>query len=273
MYILWEKRKFGPIIKYFIGVGLPLIVMVLYLISIGVLNDFIYWTIIFNLTVFAQHGTSTPSTLGFITRIVFVYTMSMMAFLHKDRKLIIILAIFLIGSLVSIFDRADFVHLQPSLPFVLLATSLGIFSIKRKNIQIGFILAYSFIAIWWQNIFYKGHLSDKVFFFDEQTKLIAQKIKSYTKNGEKIFILGAPLHLYQMTQTLPVGDVFVFQFPWFLKVAEDRILEGVSKDKPNIVVSEQSITDFAKDIDQYINKNYQVIDRVGTTDILRRKTF
>ena len=63
-----------------------------------------------------------------------------------------------------------------------------------------------------------------------------------------------------MSQTLPAGDIFVFQFPWFLKIAEDRILEGVKKDKPNIIVSDrtveiegQNITDFAKNIDQYID--------------------
>jgi len=83
-----------------------------------------------------------------------------------------------------------------------------------------------------------------------------------------------------MSQTLPAGDIFVFQFPWFLKIAEDRILEGVKKDKPNIIVSDrtveiegQNITDFAKNIDQYIQKNYQIIDRVDKTEILRRNSI
>lgn len=278
LYILWEKRKFGPIIKYSIGAGLPLIMMILYLMRIGVLNDFIYWTIVFNLTVFAQHGTSAPATLGFITRIVIVYTPSLTAFLNKDQRLVIILTIFLLGSFVSIIDRADFVHLQPSLPFAVVATTLGLFSIKRKKLLTVLLLIYFFMTIWWLNIFYKGHISDKVFFFDDQTKKIAEKIEQYSKPKEKIFIFGAVPHLYQMSDTLPAGDTFVFQFPWFLKVAEVRILEGIKKDKPNIIVSDrtvkiegQSITDFAKEIDQYIQKNYQVIDSIGTANILLKK--
>lgn len=254
--------------------------MLFYLTSIGVLNDFIYWTIIFNLTIFAQHGTSTPSTLGFMTRIIFVYIMSSLAFLHKDRRVITVLAIFLLGSFVSIFDRADFVHLQPSLPFVAIATALGLSSIKNKRIMLTVIFIYSFVTIWWLNIFYKGHISDKVFFFDEQTKKVAGRIKEYTKPNEKIFIFGAVPHLYQMTNTIPAGDIFVFQFPWFLKVAEGRVLEGIIKDQPKIVISDRSvkvegqpITKFAKDIDQYIQKNYEVIDIVGTTNILSRKTL
>lgn len=279
IYILWEKRKGKPPINYSLGVFIPLIIMLVYLINIGVLKDFIYWTIIFNLTVFAQHGTSAPSTLGFITRIVFVYAMSLTAFFHKDRRLIFILFIFLIGSAASIFDRADFVHLQPSLPFVVIATALGLNSIKKRNILAGLILIYIFIAIWWLNIFYKGHVAQKVFFFDNQTKSIAQKIKQYTGEGDKIFIFGAVPHLYQMSDTFPAGDIFIFQFPWFMKVAEDRILEGMIEDNPEIVVSDrtvkiedQKITDFAKRIDQYIMQNYQEIDKVGTSLILRRYT-
>ena len=81
-----------------------------------------------------------------------------------------------------------------------------------------------------------------------------------------------------MSQTLPAGDIFVFQFPWFLKVAEDRILEGIKKDRPEIIVSDrtvkiedQLISDFARKIDQYIKENYEKIDSVRETEILRRK--
>jgi predicted translin family RNA/ssDNA-binding protein len=60
-----------------------------------------------------------------------------------------------------------------------------------------------------------------------------------------------------MSQTLPAGDVFVFQFPWFLQVAQQRVLAG--------------ITDFAGEIDRYLKENYGKIDMVGTTEILKKK--
>lgn len=277
IYILWEKRKIQPLVNYSLGISIPLISMLIYLFGLGVLKDFIYWTIIFNLTVFAQYGTSTPSSMGFMTRIAFVYLISLTAFLHKERRLILILFIFLTGSAVAIFDRANFVHLQPSLPFAAIATALGLFSIKNKKVILIIIFIYSFVAIWWLNIFYRGHISKKVFFFDEETKRIASKIEEYTDPNDKIFIFGAVPHLYQMSETLPAGDVFVFQFPWFLKVAEDSILEGIVRDNPEIVVSDrtvviedQQITEFAKEIDQYIQKNYQTIDQIGKTTIMKR---
>lgn len=277
LYISWEKRKLQPMINYSTGVCLTLFLMLLYLTNIGVLNDFIYWTIIFNLTVFAQYGTSIPATVGFVNRIIFVYVISLLVFLHKDRRIVLVLTIFILGSFVSIFDRADFVHLQPSLPFVAVATALGFFSIKNKKIVLAVIFIYTFVTLWWLNIFYNGHTSEKVFFFDENTKRIASKIEEYTNPNDKIFIFGAIPHLYQMTNTIPAGNIFVFQFPWFLQVAEGRILEGIKKDQPDIIVSDRSvqienqkITDFAKEIDQYIQKNYGVINQIGTTTILHK---
>lgn len=279
IYLIWEIREIRVIKRYLFGLSLPIVLMIIYLFSIGVLKDFWYWTIVFNLTIYARTGTTFPSSIGFTTRILLVYAGSLSAMFIKDKRLVYILFIFLLGSLVGVFDRANFVHFQPSLPFAILGTSLGIYQLYKKNIFKILMMIYLLIAIWWLSIFYKGHISKEVFFFDEQTKLIANKIKQYTKSDEKIFVFGAAPHLYQMADRLPAGNIFVFQFPWFLKVSKDRILEGIKKDKPNIVISDrtieiagQKITNFASDIDQYIQENYQVIDYIGTTTIMRRQT-
>lgn len=278
LYLLWEYRKIKPVTYFLLGLFIPISGMFLYIFSIGALKDFLYWTIVFNLTVFARFGTSLPSSIGFVTRPILVYGASILLFFYKDKKIIWAVSIFLLGSLVGIFDRANFIHFQPSLPFALLATTLGIFS-TRRNVAINLlIVGYLIIAIWWIAIFYKGHLSNKVLFFDQQTYALANKIKRYTRPGEKIFVFGAAPHLYQMSQTLPAGDVFVFQFPWFLQVAGDKILAGIKTDQPNIIVADQTveiegikIIDFASQIDQYININYKKIDSVGTAEIMRRK--
>lgn len=280
IYIFWSGRSVKSVYMFLLGLLMPMIPVVLYLISIRVIGDFWYWTIIFNLTTYAKYGTSAPATIGFVTRVLFVYSFSLFAVFNKDKRLVQTLFLFLLGSLIGIFDRADFVHFQPSLPFAVLATSLGIYQLSRKNIFLILILIYVFIALWWLNIFYKGNISSKVFFFDPQTKLISQKIRQYTNISEKIFIFGAPPNLYQMADRLPAGNIFVFQFPWFLKVAQGRVLQGLVEDKPNIIVADREakvqgvkITDFASDIDKYIQQNYEVFDHVGTINILRRKTF
>lgn len=278
IYLLWQDRQIKSVAKFLFGLMIPLMVMLAYIINLGVLNDFWYWTIIFNLTIFAHFGTSLPASTGFVIRPILVYAGALLLFWFPDKKIIEALLIFLLGSLLGIFDRANFIHFQPSLPFAILATTLGFYHFNKKNLSKAFKLIYIAIAAWWLSIFYKGHISNKILFFDDQTKSIASKIQKYVKPDEKIFIFGSVPHLYQMSKTLPTGDIFVFQFPWFLKVAEERLLEGIITDKPNIIVSDrtvkiegQPITEFAREIDQYIQQNYEPLDRVGEAFILRRK--
>lgn len=279
LYILWTERNLKKTSQYLLGLIVPPLLMLSYFILRGVFWDFWYWTVTFNLTIYASSGTQIPTSPGFISRVLVVYTASLLGFFQKDNRAKIILFLFLIGSLVGAFDRANFVHFQPSLPFAVIGTALGVFSLTKKRILFILVGLYLTVTIWWQNIFYKGHISNKVFFFDQSTYAIAGKIMEYTNEGDKIFVFGAAPHLYQMSKTIPAGDIFVFQFPWFLQVAEQRILEGIITDQPNIIVSDrtveiegQKIEDFAKRLDKYIQDNYEKIISIGSADILRKKS-
>lgn len=279
VYIFLTIRNKKQVILFLSGLFIPVLLITGYFLSIGVMNDFIYWTIIFNLTVYAKSGTKAPATIGFITREALVYVTALLGLFNWRKKEVQVLFIFLFGSLLGSFERADFVHLQPSLPFAILATVYGLDLLWKKRAVKIFLFIYFAIALWWLNIFYKGHLSNNVLFFDPATKEIASKIRHLTYPGEKIFVFGAAPHLYQMSDTLPAGDIFVYQLPWFLKVSEQRILAGLIKDKPNIIVSDRTITiegakitDFAKALDQYIMENYIKIDSVGTADILQKRS-
>lgn len=278
IFVFWETRKLKDFSSYFLAFITPVLLMVIYFFSLGVLSDFWYWTITFNLTVYAQFGTTVPSTVGFVTRVLLVYVFSLTALFYKIRRVGFITFLFLIGSLAGVFDRADFVHFQPSLPFAVLLTVMGFDSLKKNIFYRVILIIYCLITLWWLFIFYKGHLSSKVLLFDSKVQIIADKIRTYTNPNDKIFIFGAVPHLYQMTNTIPAGNIFVFQLPWFLRVSEERVLAGIIKDKPNIIVSQRhsliegvQIKDFAGSIDAYINQNYQEIDRVEDTLILKRK--
>lgn len=279
LFIFWESKKIKEAAKFGLAAIMPIGLASLYFLKQGLFYDFFYWTIIFNLTVYAGFGTTIPQTVGFVTRILFVYLGSLLALFSSNKRVVLILFLYLIGSLAGVFDRADFVHFQPSLPFALLLTTIGVYSLKVNNpFKLG-VLFYILVTLWWQHIFYKGHISEKILLFDDSVMQTASKIKEYTHPGERIFVFGGAPHLYSLSQTLPAGNIFVYQFPWFLKVAQGRILEGIIKDKPKIIVydetftvNDQSIREFSKSIDQYITANYESIDQVGTTQILRLKS-
>ncbi len=276
IYILWERRKIKDVAVYFIGLFIPIIAMLGYLFSIGVLKDFWYWTVTFNLTIFANYGRKFAPTVGHILRVALVFGAGGLVLRFWNERTVQILVIFLLGALATAISRFDFVHFQPALPFALLATVYGLGRLRGLG-KLGVTTFYGLILVWWLVIFYKGHLGDKIFFFDKQIYELVSKIKQYTKEGDKIFVYGAVPHLYQMSNTLPAGDIFVFQFSWFLQVSEDRILRGLRKDIPEVIVANrnaeiegQEIKDYAKKLDQYILQNYQPIDRVGSYVILRR---
>ncbi len=271
LYVFWKEKKIKPAAIFLIGVFIPIILMLIYFAYIGVLKDFWYWTVVFNLTTYAQFGRGIEPSAAHLTRVLVVFGSSLFVLRSIRSKEVQILLIFLIGALLGLSTRFDFVHFQPALPFAILATVYGL----RRFVVIAL---YGLVAIWWMIIFYKGHLGDRVISFDTETLQLAAKVESYTNPQDKIFVFGGAPQLYQMTNTLPPGNVFVFQFPWFLKVAENRILEGIKKDQPNIIVSNRNalvedlkISDFAKNIDQYILENYEKIDSVGNTEILRKK--
>ena len=280
IYTFWTERSFKYSLNFLFGLIIPISLMVIYLVSIGVFKDFWYWTIVYNLSTYAQSGTKAPPSIGYISRIVIIYGASLFALLDRKKSIVFILLIFVAGALIGALERADFVRLQSSLPFVILATVYGCGKLGKfgKWGGLGIKIGYLAALVWWLNIFYKGHLGNRVIAFDPDTQELAVKIRNYTSPREKIFVYGAAPQLYQMSGTLPAGNIFVFQFPWFMQVAENRILEGIKKDQPEIVISDESvviegakIVDFARDIDQYIQSNYQKIDSVGTAEILQRK--
>ncbi|MBU1000395.1 hypothetical protein KKE78_03310 [Patescibacteria group bacterium] len=277
VYFFLQTRSFKKPFRFLGGLLIPVGAMVAYLIGIGVFFDFWYWTVVFNLTTYAQFGRGGGPSLAHFSRVFLVFGSAFLIIKKIKSQEAQVLLIFLIGTLLGLSTRFDFVHFQPALPFALIAFVFVLGQLRGFKL-LGIAFFYSLILIWWLTIFYKGHLGDRVISFDSGTRKLAVKIKENTIPGEKIFIYGALPHLYQMSATLPPGDIFVFQFPWFLKVAQNRILEGIMKDRPKIIVSDRTviiegvkIIDFAADIDQYIGRNYQKFDNVGTTDILRRK--
>lgn len=265
-------------LRFFSGAIILPALVIFYLLTIGVFGDFWYWTVVFNLTTYASSGLKTPPTPAYVTRIIFVYAASIFALLKRRKSEVTLLFIFIAGSLLGAFERADFVRLQPSLPFVLLTTVYGLFYLVVRWRWVA-VVVYALVLSWWLSIFYRGHLGKRIIAFDPSVLLLSERIKNYASKGEKIFVFGAAPQLYQMSDTLPAGNLFVFQFPWFLKIAQPQILAGLKKDKPNVIISDETveiegnkITNFAKEINDYIKKNYEKAESVGTADILIRKS-
>ena len=97
----------------------------------------------------------------------------------------------------------------------------------------------------------------------------------YVNSPDKIFAFGTLAHIYQMADRLPSGNVFVFQFPWFMKEAEERVLNGLVHEPPKVVVRDQNaqveginLVNYMSKINGYVNENYKTAYRVGDVEIM-----
>ena len=242
--------------------------------------DLFYWTATFNLTTFAEMGRKYP-TVGNLLKSLPIFGFALISIilsLFKKRSTKIDwLVLFFFGSLVFVYARFDYVHLQPALAFAALAAPLGILMLKNVY-QIAIITLFTVLAIYLTipvARFYEGR--DNLY-FGEHEQLLAAKVTDLTQEGDRIFAMATTPHLYYLTNTLPPGDIFVFHFPWFMIEAEDRILDGIKKDEPKVIARDMNATtsgmnlvSYMPKINKYVEENYQTIDMVGETEIMIRK--
>jgi hypothetical protein len=323
IYLLYKERSIKKVLEYAIGILIPVGYLLYWVTSLGIWQDFWYWSVTFNTTTFAQMGRTYPS-VGQVMRIGPVFGVAVLSAvgiviarsettwqsLNVGRLLrfarnyrLLLLMLFFFGALFFAYARFDYVHLQPALVFAILIvvnalsiilahagiskdkdTYLYRFPIRKSwffKLKSGMTLVALLYLVGTMYLllpFYRFHWGGDVRFFGGFEKQVSEKVLHYANPGDSTFALGTTPHLYYLTQTLPPGRVFVFQFPWFMLEAEDRILEGIKNDPPKVVVRDKSaevgemkLVDYMKDIDSYIEETYRVIDEVDGTEIMIRK--
>lgn len=275
---LWFKSKKVMQVKYYIaGLALPIIFMFVWVSYLNIWKDFVYWTLTFNLTTFAETARKYPN-LGGLIKAFPVYGLSVAGCFYfvvtKKSKQILLLGLFLIGSLAFAYARFDFIHLQPSLPFGVL---LLIYTYKKlsRRYKVLVLTIYTLVTIYFLVPFYKNLARQKVIFFGDLEKRISKQVLTYVKENDSVFALGTTPHIYYLTNTLPPDRIFVFQFPWFMLEAEDRILSGIINDPPKVVVRDLAATtgglklvDYMLNTNRYIDDNYELVGNIDSVEIL-----
>lgn len=277
-YLLLRKTKKKMLIWFGVGISIPVTLLLLYILIIGVWKDFYFWTFTFNITTFADMGRKYAS-LGELGKSGLVFGLALIALIYELSKKRLTnskmaLGVFFLGSLIFAYARFDFVHLQPALPFAVLLTALFIKEVSRDRLKlVGFTYLIATFAV--VIPFYKVYLGNRNVFFGDFERKLVEKVHEHAKQGEVIFTLGTTPHLYQLTKTLPPGDVFVFQFPWFMVEAEDKILEGLMSNHPRVIARDPSATtggvnliQYMPKINQFVDENYKIVDEVENTEIL-----
>ena len=286
LYLFFKRIHFKNLLLGGIIFIIPILLVTLYFSKIGVLRDFFYWTVTFNLTIFNEMGKTRPDIIGF-AKILPVFGVSVVALLYylirKKDNIVNLTGIFLFGCLFFAYARFDHIHLQPALPFSIVILTFLISSFKKPASYL-LLLTYCFLLIAYclfslyifiPNFRFYNKPGVSPMFNDTQTSKIVEKVKEYSNKGDTIFAFGTHPHIYYLTETMPPGNVFTFQFPWFMKVAEQTILTGIVNSPPKVVIRDlnaevggYSLAEYMQDIDQYIVENYVLVDYENNIEVL-----
>lgn len=277
LLFLFIKKKFYGLLYFFAALLLPVLVLFLYISSLDIWKEFIYWTITFNLTIFNEMATTKPS-LGDLVKMFPIFVLPLLLFFSKKhRSKLALLLLFYVFSLVFAYARFDFVHLQPALPF---ATLLVIYFINglsflQKRIS---VLVFVLVSLALTLRTYDRLKADSFIFYSKEEREVARVVKEYASPGEAVLAFATLPHINQMTETLPPGKVFVFPFPWFSLIAQEKIVEGLVSDPPKVVVQDRTSTtqgenlaSFMPAVAAFVDENYIIVESIGNNEILVKK--
>jgi len=272
-FFLKRKSLREPVI--FLSISLiPLLALVAWSIDKGILKDFLYWTVSFNFLFYSSLARKIPNTKQLIVLLanfvpvllIFIY------FLKKDLK-IFVLCLLAFSSIFFILPRFEFLHLQPVLPLLVISL-MALFQLKRKEIVLTVFSFWLATTAFWLLNFYSKNVRPFIYFFDAVSLETAIKIESMTSPSDRIFVFGSSPLLYYLSQRIPAGSRFVFVLPWYMKAAEDKILEGLKSDPPKLIIGNHSViidgmnvAEFSPRIEEYLILNYQMTDKVGENEI------
>lgn len=276
LFLYWKTKAVKPIILMVFGSLIPLALTLGFIYSKGILGEFIYWTFTFNFDVYAKMGRKLPSLSQFIRFSIFWFPTLYWLALKKKTVNLFLLFIFTLFPLLNAASRFEFVHLQPSLPFMVLAVYAIFLSygISRNWFILLLLIALTF---WWP-LNLKRNLLRPSYLFTPEVYQVANMVNALTTKNEKIFVLGTQPIVYTLSDRLPAGAVFTVNVPWNVKVSQDLIHKALIGNPPKVVIRDklasidgQKVVDFSPKLNSFIDEKYQLVANFGTNEILIQK--
>lgn len=273
IYLYIKTKDIKSLAPFLLAAVVPVLVLIFWVISKDIFEDFWYWTVTFNFEVYAKMGRKLP-TLNQVAR-VFIYWLpaAYWTFKNRERKESVLLGIFAIFSLATAVSRFELVHLQPSLPFAVILLTAILSSVKF-NLRLFYIFVLVLATVILSLRFYRANLGKSIYFFDSTTLETSVKVKELTDPKDKIFVLGAQPTIYFLSERLPGGNTFTVNLPWNMKVAQDKILEGLLMDMPKVAVRDstaeidgKSVLEFSAKLNNFIEEHYEETERIGSNEI------
>lgn len=209
---------------------ISLIVLLSYVFISSSMYDFLSWNFTYPFlywSKFPGYVQFNLTTREYLTLAIF--TVPSIYLLLKKKFLLVM---FFIGSLVAIYPRFSYFHMQ--LAIAISAISFGyLVKEKRKTALIFLLIAALYIS--------KPRLSSPVNysarFFDSGDIALASNISKATGSEKEIFLLGLPSQLYVLTNTIPPKP-WLDNYGWYYEMPEQtaKVLNSFKQKPPKFII-------------------------------------
>jgi len=259
LYLFFKTKSKKTLFPELYGFLICVLALFVWIFALGVWKDFYYWTFIFNITTFAQMGRKTPQIMELI-KIAPVFVLPALSliymFFKRTEKQLKYLLIFYFGAIFFALARFDYVHLQPALPFAILTLIYLVqLMVKKHSYIVKYTLLFLVFSIVWNAYLLRHFIGSNTYFFGRFESQLTSEVNKYRSSGK----------------------VFAFQFPWFMKIAEEKVYYGLVNDPPAVVirdknaqVSGMNLVKNMPKISDYVNKYYKTVEVVGDTELMVR---
>lgn len=263
-----------------LAIGSLAVFALLFLIAwlFGILPDFIYWAFTYGIGILpkAAGQIDLPAVRSLV--VAFSPFAIFVLGLKLDWKKYLPLGVWSFFGVMGTFPRWQMFHFQPGVPFLALAISLVIVTVKKKQrLPIVFLALYLILVslMVFRSLARNWKVQDR--FLEEPVVSAADYIRKNTKEGERIFVLNSWDSLYALADRLPASKPWFPQLSWVFSVprVEEKVVADLKLNPPALIIMQPyttgELSSFKpKALTDYIFKYYQPTEILeGSFTILR----
>ncbi len=280
--VMHYRLAVKKILKFAAGIFVIAVPFVVILEVLKIFPDFWNWAVKFGVFILpkAQGQIQLPD-LKALCVAVFPFLIFIPLILKTGKKNINLLVWAIAGAL-GAYPRFEYFHFQPAIPYLAIATALGIESFKdKRNLFIKiFIPIYILGNLYILGSFFIRNFNEGTRFYEKDVVEVADYVKYNTSSGDPIFVMNWWDNIYALTNTLPSTDPWIPQLSWYMEIPgiQEKMIADLQENPPKLIVF-KPYTNFGlssyipEKIYNYVMANYTTGQKVDGVVILTRKQY
>lgn len=220
VFILWlslQRVKLGQFLIALLTPAVLFVPLLIRLLQEQAVEGFIKWVVLYPTKYWSDYPGYVQMDLT-KPQLLILLSLTIPIFFIKNRRKHILLFLFVILGLISLYPRFSYFHLQTALPFLVIGLSL--FLMRRGKLVFLFAVLGSVVFI---KYLYQPVLATEwqrpTRFYEKMELDLSDKIKSLSLENEKVFLLGLNSSLYVHADRLPPKP-WVDNFGWYYEIED-----------------------------------------------------